>query len=160
MRIGGMSSSSATARMAASETQPSCCSWTRHRIAIAAEACRPSGYLAICAFAQARFSAVSSNFAGCCSFGASRRTDISLSLSLRAAAGGVGVQGIDPVLPKRACRAEYVIANVGRNLDAVQNRQLGDGFQTIALGIVDDQFQRGLFENVARHQMLAVVGVV
>src|SRR3954468_14472428 len=71
-----MSSRSATARIAASETQPSCCSWTRHRIGMTAEGCRPSGYLAICCFAQARLSSEKANFAGCSSFGARRRTDI------------------------------------------------------------------------------------
>src|ERR1700761_8066812 len=119
-----MSSMSETTRIAASEIQPACCSCARHRIAIAAEAWRPSGYLAICALAHSRFSGENSNDAGCTSFGARRRTDISLSLSLRAARG-VGVQGIDPVLPERACGAEYVIANVGGNLDAVEDRQFG-----------------------------------
>src|SRR6478752_6832744 len=107
-----MSSRSATARIAASETQPSCCSWTRHRIAITADAWRPSGYLAICAFAQARFSAENVKFAGCSSFGARRRTDMSFSLFLRATRG-VRVQGFDPALPECACGAEHVITDVG-----------------------------------------------
>src|SRR5438093_3247102 len=71
-----MPSKSATARIAASETHPSCCSWTRHRIGIAAEASRPGGNFAICAFAQARVSGVNVKFAGCTSFGARRRTDM------------------------------------------------------------------------------------
>src|SRR6266700_5625250 len=71
-----MSSKSATARIAASETQPSCCSCTRHRIAITAEAWRPGGYLAISFLAKARFSSENVKLAGCNSFGARRRTDI------------------------------------------------------------------------------------
>src|SRR5258705_4492670 len=82
-----MPSKSATARIAASETQPSCSSWTRHRIAIAADAWRPGGYFAICACAQARVSGANVKLAGCCSFGARRRTDMSFSLSLQAARG-------------------------------------------------------------------------
>src|SRR5258708_32010424 len=82
-----MPSKSATARIAASETQPSCPSWTRHRIAIAADAWRPGGYFAICAFAQAMVSGANVKLAGCCSFGARRRTDMSFSLSLHAARG-------------------------------------------------------------------------
>src|SRR5277367_4103268 len=107
-----MDKRSATARIATSETHPSCCSCTRHRIAIAADACRPSGYLSICAFAHARFSGVNAKLAGWNSLGARRRTDIVFSLSLHAARGA-GVQGIDPLLPESACRAEYVIADVG-----------------------------------------------
>src|SRR6266566_2089466 len=82
-----MSRRSPTARIAASETQPSCCSWTRHKIAIAADAWRPGGYFAICSFAQARVSGANVKLAGCCSFGARRRTDMSFSLSLHAAHG-------------------------------------------------------------------------
>src|SRR5258705_8399801 len=82
-----MPSKSATARIACSETQPSCSSWTRHRIAIAADAWRPGGYFAICSFAQARVSGANVKLAGCCSFGARRRTDMSFSLSLHAARG-------------------------------------------------------------------------
>src|SRR5258706_10837167 len=82
-----MPSKSATARIAASETQPSCCSWTRHKMAIAADAWRPGGYFAICSFAQARVSGANVKLAGCCSFGARRRTDMSFSLSLHAARG-------------------------------------------------------------------------
>src|SRR5580692_9559030 len=121
-----MSSKSATARMAASETQPSCCSWTRHRIAIAAEAWRPSGYFAICSFAQARFSGVNVKLAGCSSLGARRRTDILFSLSLDTARA-VGVHGIDAALPEHACSAEHVVADVGGNLDAVEDRKFGHG---------------------------------
>src|SRR5450756_697179 len=103
-----MPSRSATARIAASDTQPSCCSGTRHRIGITAEAWRPSGYLAICSLAQARFSAVKVKFAGCSSFGARRRTDIVVSLSLHAARG-IRVEGADPVLPEGARGAEHVV---------------------------------------------------
>src|SRR5690348_7760557 len=124
-----MPSKSATARIAASETQPSCCSCTRHRISITAEASRPSGYFAICFLAQARFSGVNVKFAGCSSFGARRRTDI-LRLSLHATRR-VRVQRIDPVLPKSTGSAEHVVSNMGRNLDAVEDRELGRGLQTI-----------------------------
>src|SRR5579872_5440354 len=108
----GISRRSATARIAASDTQPSCCSWTRHRIAIAAEACRPSGYLAISFFAHARFSGVNSKLAGWSSFGARRRTDIVFSLSLHAAAR-LGVEGIYACLPERARGAKNIVAHVG-----------------------------------------------
>jgi hypothetical protein len=82
-----MPSKSATARIAASETHPSCSSWTRHKIAIAADAWRPGGYFAICSFAQARVSGLNVKLAGCCSFGARRRTDMWFILSLHAARG-------------------------------------------------------------------------
>src|SRR5579872_3036637 len=108
----GISRRSATARIAASDTQPSCCSWTRHRIAIAAEACRPSGYLAISFLAHARFSGVNAKLAGWTSLGARRRTDIVFSLSLHAAAGA-RVHGSNPLLPEATCRAEDVVADVG-----------------------------------------------
>src|SRR5882762_772426 len=120
-----MSSRSATARIAASETQPSCCSCTRHRIAMAAEAWRPGGYFAISCFAHERFSSENVKLSGCNSFGARRRTDI-VSLSLHAACG-IRVQGIDTVLPERARGAEDVVADMGGNLDAVEDRQLGHG---------------------------------
>src|SRR5262245_20689916 len=71
-----MSSIPATCSIAARGVQPPDCSWARHRIGITAEACRPSGYLAISRFAQARFSGVNAKLAGCCSGGARRRTDI------------------------------------------------------------------------------------
>src|ERR1700761_9526722 len=145
--------------MAASEIQPACGPGARHRIAIAAEAWRPSGYLAIWALAHSRFSGENAKVAGCTSLGARRRTDISLSLSLRAARD-VGVQGVDPVLPERACRAEYVIADVGGNLDAIEDRQFGHGFEATAAGIVHDQLQRGLFENITRHRVLRIVAVL
>src|SRR5579875_1531011 len=45
-----------------------------------AEACRPSGYLAICCFAQARFSAVKTKLFGWISAGARRRTLIGPAL--------------------------------------------------------------------------------
>src|SRR5215469_6623946 len=127
MRMCGISRRSATARIAASETQPSCSSCTRHRIAIAAEACRPGGYLAISFLAKARFSSVNVKLAGCNSFGARRRTDIVLNLSLDAARG-LRVQRIDAVEPERAGGAEHVVAHVGGDLDAVEDRQLGHGF--------------------------------
>src|SRR3569623_3605584 len=80
-RMCAMPSMSATARSAASEIQPSCCSCSRLRIAITADCCRPSGIFAICCFAHARFSSVMTKLSGCCSFGAKRRTDISFSRS-------------------------------------------------------------------------------
>src|SRR5579871_5579167 len=125
--------------MAASETQPSCCSCTRHRMAIAAEAWRPGGYLAISFLAKARFSSVNAKLAGCNSFGARRRTDIVSRLSLHAARR-VGVQRIDPVLPERACGTENVVANVGRNLDAVEDRKLGHGLEPARTRVVDQEF--------------------
>src|ERR1700760_3231747 len=120
-----MSRRSATARIAAALTQPSCGSCTRHRIAIAAEACRPGGYFSISFFAQARFSSVNAKLAGCISFGARRRTDI-VRLSLHAARGS-RVQRVDPVLPERACGAENVVTDVGGNLDAIEDRQVVHG---------------------------------
>src|SRR5204862_3381222 len=103
----------ATARIATSDTQPSCCSCTRQRIAITAEACRPGGYFAICCFAQARFSSVNEKLAGCTSLGQDGgRTSFSLSLR---SARGVCVQRIDAVLPERTCGAEHVVADVGGN---------------------------------------------
>src|SRR6516225_7206058 len=150
MRIRGMSSMSATQRIAASETQPSFCSCARHRIAIAADACRPCGYLVISRLAQARFSSVKAKLSGCCSSGARRRTDICSRLSLHATRG-IGVERIDPVLPERALRAEDVVADVGGDLDAVEDRQLGHGLQAVGPGIVDDELERCLFEDVARH---------
>src|SRR3954454_13191922 len=104
-----------------------------------ADACRPGGYFAISAFAQARFSSVNVKFAGCSSFGARRRTDIVVqSLSLHAA-GGIGVEGANPVLPEGARGTEHVIADVGRNLDAVKDRKVRHGFQAFAARIIDDQ---------------------
>src|SRR6516164_9263789 len=129
MRMWGISKRSATARLAASETQPSCCSWTRHRIEIAADAWRPGGYFAISFLAQARFSSVNVKLAGCNSFGARRRTDISSHLSLHAAPG-TRVKRVDPVLPEHACGAEHVVTDVGRNLDAIEDRQFGDGLHS------------------------------
>src|SRR5579871_795209 len=152
-----MSRRSATARIAASLTQPSCCSCTRHRIAIAAEACRPGGYLAISFLAKARFSSVNAKLAGCISFGARRRTDI-ITLSLHATRGG-RVQRADPVLPERACRAEHVVTDMGGHLDAVEDRQVAHGLHPARARIVDDQFQRRLFQNVTRHRVLAIVAV-
>src|SRR3954468_11559599 len=153
-----MSSRSATARMAASDTQPSCCSWTRQRMAITAEACRPAGYFAICCLANARFSSVNAKLAGWTSFGANRRTDISY-LSLHTARG-FRIQGIDPVLPECACGAENVVADVGRDLDAVEDRQIAHRFQPVGARIEHDQPHRGLFKDVARHRMRAVAAVL
>src|SRR3954453_23735697 len=149
-----MSSRSATARIAASDTQPSCCSWTRQRMAITAEACRPAGYFAICCLANARFSSVNAKLAGWTSFGANRRTDISY-LSLHTARG-FRIQGIDPVLPECACGAENVVADMGRDLDAIEDRQLGHRLHTLCTGIVDDQLQRGVFEDIARDRVRTV----
>src|SRR3569833_1354192 len=80
-RMCAMPSMSATARIAASEIQPAFCSCARHRIAITADCCRPTGNFAICCFAHARFSSVKTKLSGCCSFGAKRRTDITFSRS-------------------------------------------------------------------------------
>src|SRR5580692_3822232 len=98
--------------MAISETHPSCCSCTRHRIAIAADAWRPGGYLAISFLAKAKFSSENVKLAGCNSFGARRRTDIGFRLSLHATRG-ICVQRVDPVLPERACGAEHIVTDVG-----------------------------------------------
>src|SRR3989442_9772169 len=85
---------SATWRIAASGTQPPACSWARHSSGITAEACRPSGYLAICPFAHSRFSAVKAKSLGCRCGSARRRTAITPSLSLDgpAARGFAGLQ--------------------------------------------------------------------
>src|ERR1700759_5117424 len=153
-----MSRRSATARIAASLIQPSCCSCARHRIAIAAEAWRPGGYLAISFLAKARLSSVNAKLAGCISFGARRRTDI-VRLSLHAARGS-RVQRVDALLPERACGAEHVVTDVGGNLDAVEDGELGDGLHAARTRIVDDQLERGLLQDEARHRMLAVVAVL
>src|SRR5262249_20649497 len=142
-----MSRRSATARMAASLTQPSFCSCARHTIAIAAEGCRPGGYLAISFFAKARLSSVNVKLAGCISFGARRRTDIA-SLSLHAARGS-GVQCIDPVLPERACRAENVVTDMGGHLDAVEDRKIAHRLHPARTGIVDDELEWRLLQDVA-----------
>src|SRR4051794_17492443 len=154
-----MSSMSATTRIAASETQPSSCSCARHRIAITAEACRPSGYFVISRFAHARFSSVNEKLAGCNSFGARRRTDICFSLSLQAARGS-GVQRVDSIKPECACSTEYVVADVGRDLDAVKDRELGHGFQPTAGRIVDEQREWCLIEDIARDRVGAVAAVL
>src|SRR5437762_9636955 len=112
-------------RIAASETQPSCCSCARHMIGITAEACRPGGNFAICCLAQARFSAENAKLAGCSSFGARRRTAMIFSLSLSAALGA-RVQAVDAVFPERARGAEHVVANAGGNLDAIEDRKFGN----------------------------------
>src|SRR5215469_8013651 len=71
-----MPSRSATYSIAFCDVQPPACSCARHNSGITAEACRPSGYFAICCLAQARFSAVKENSFGWTSAGARRRTDI------------------------------------------------------------------------------------
>ena len=45
-------------------SQPPHCSWARQSRGMIADSCRPSGYFAICCFAQARFSAVKENSFG------------------------------------------------------------------------------------------------
>src|SRR6476620_10653215 len=123
-------------------------------MAMTAEAWRPAGYFAICCLANARFSSVNAKLAGWTSFGANRRTDICY-LSLHTARGlgiqslgiqSLGIQGFEPVLPECACGAENVVADVGRDLDAVEDRQLGYGLHPVAARIEHDQLQRGLFE--------------
>src|SRR5882757_9520578 len=155
-----MSSRSAMARIAASETQPPLCSCTRHMIAITAEACRPGGYFSICFFAQARFSSVKAKLAACCSFGARRRTDIRFKSLLRSAARGARIQAVNTVFPERARGAEHVVTDVRRDLDAVEDREFCHGFETVAARIVDDQLQRRLFEDVARHRMGGIVAML
>src|SRR5689334_17231109 len=158
MRMYGMSRRSATARIAASDTQPSCCSCTRQRMAIAADAWRPGGYFDISFLAQARFSSENAKLAGCNSFGARRRTDIA-TLSLHAARG-IRVQRFDPVLPERACGAENVVTDVGGNLDAVEDRQFLDGLDPAGQRIVDHQRHRRLLHDVARHRVGPVAAVL
>src|SRR6266446_10952356 len=94
-----MSSISATCSIAARDVQPPDCSWARHRIGITAEACRPSGYLAISRFAQARFSGVKAKLAGCSSGGARRRTDIRGGLAYGRAALRSSPVGLRVVRP-------------------------------------------------------------
>src|SRR5215475_6664867 len=72
----GIPSTSATYSIAFCGSQPPDCSCARHSSGITAEACRPSGYFAICCLAQARFSAVKANSFGWTSAGARRRTDM------------------------------------------------------------------------------------
>src|SRR6478752_2576553 len=127
-------------------------------MAMTAEAWRPAGYFAICCLANARFSSVNAKLAGWTSFGANRRTDISY-LSLHTARG-FRIQGIDPVLPECACGAENVVADVGRDLDAVEDRQLGHGLHPVAARIEHDQLQRRLFEDKARHRVAAIAAVL
>src|SRR5215472_2898057 len=158
MRMCGISRRSATARIAASLTQPSLCSCARHRIAIAAEACRPGGYLATSFLAKARFSSVNAKLAGCISFGARRRTDI-VRLSLQAAASGC-VQRVDPVLPERARGGENVVTDVGGNLDPIEDGELRHGLHPARAGIIDDQLERRLLQDVARHRMLRIIAVL
>src|SRR4051794_18622549 len=125
-----------------------------------AEAWRPGGNFAICCFAQARFSSLNAKLAGCSSFGARRRTDMGGTDSLAGAGGGARIQVVNTVLPERACGCEHVIADVSRHLDAVENGKFGDGFEAVAAWIVDDQFQRGLLEDIARHRVAAIVAML
>src|SRR6266436_9306933 len=80
-----------------------------------------------------------------------------LSLSLQA---DIRIQRVDPVLPERACGTEHIVADMGRNLDAIEDRELRHGFHAVGTGIVDDQFQRRLFQDIARHGMLGIVAVL
>src|ERR1700752_5033070 len=75
-----MPRNSATCSIAFCGSQPPDCSWARHRSGMIADTWRPGGYLAICAFAQARFSAVNAKLSGCSS--ARRRTAMSGRLSV------------------------------------------------------------------------------
>ena len=88
-----------------------------------ADCWRPGGYFSICFFAQATFSAVKVKVAGCSSFGARRRTDMVFSLSMNAALGE-RIQAVNTVFPERAGGAEYVVTDVGGDLDAVEDRQV------------------------------------
>src|ERR1043166_8602428 len=124
-----------------------------------ADACRPGGNFAICAFAHARFSSVNAKLAGCNSFGARRRTDIR-SISLMIAARGARIQAVNTVFPKRARGSEHVVADMRRHLDVVEDGKVGDGLETGAARIVHDQLQRGLLENITRYRMAAVVAVL
>src|ERR1700758_2696155 len=69
----GMSSILAMLSIMGWVTQPSC-SWPRQSSEITAEAWRPWGYLAICAFAHSAFSALKAKLAGCMAGGARRRS--------------------------------------------------------------------------------------
>src|SRR5262245_33665761 len=134
-----MPSMSATARIAASETQPPACSCARHRIGITAEACRPSGYFAICAFAQVRFSAVNAKLPGCSSFGARRRTDIDAP---SVAAHRLVRERANAALPERARGCQHIVADVGILLDAVQRGDIAQMLEMPGRGIVAEQFER------------------
>src|SRR5262249_30619491 len=81
------------------------------------------------------------------------------SLSLHAARG-IRIERIDPVLPERACGAEYVVTDVGRDLDAVEDRKLLDGLDPAGARVIDHQRERRLFEDVARHRVLAIIAVL
>src|SRR3954451_6818427 len=145
--------------MAASETQSSCCSCTRHRIGITADACRPGGNFAICCLAQLRLSSLKVKLAGCSSLGAKRRTDI-LQVSLVGAARGARIQAVNAVFPERARGAQHVVADMRRYLDAVEDGKVGDGFEAFAARVIDDQLQRRLLQDEARHRMSAIVAVL
>src|SRR6186713_3045716 len=82
-----MPSMSATCSMAFCGTHPPACSCARHNSGMTAEACLPSGYLAICPFAHFTFAAVKAKLSGWISAGARRRTDIIDSLDGAAALG-------------------------------------------------------------------------
>src|SRR5580693_9221126 len=87
-----MPSNSAVASIAFCGSQPPDCSCARHSTGITADCWRPSGYLAICAFAQAKFSGVKEKLGGC--FSARRRTLIGRprrnSLPLKGGGSGRG----------------------------------------------------------------------
>src|SRR3974390_3572931 len=74
--------------MAASGNQPPTCSCARHSSGMIAERWRPSGYLAISFFAQARFCLLKEKSFGCISGGARRRTDMTGSPDRFAVLGG------------------------------------------------------------------------
>src|SRR5436190_97893 len=135
-----MPSISATARIAASETQPPACSCARQRIGITADACRPSGYFVICPFAQARFSSLNAKLPGCSSLGARRRTDIetsSLSVTALSRAG----QRTDAALPEGACRRQHVVAHIGMLLDPAERCDVAQMLEMSGRAVVAEQLE-------------------
>src|SRR5215468_4388564 len=129
-----MPSRSATYSIALRGSQPPDCSWVRHRIGITAEACRPSGYLAICCFAQARFSAVKAKLVGCCSGGARRRTDITGGLAQNNASAAWAHWSYSPVhLPEHDVERAEDGRNVGQQVAAaneVHRLEMGEARST------------------------------
>src|SRR5689334_22362234 len=83
-----------------------------------------------------------------------------VSVSLVRAAGRARIQAVNTVFPKRACGTEHIVADMRRHLDAVEDGQVGDGLEADAARIVDDQLQRGLFEDISRYRMAAIVAVL
>src|SRR5262249_1193851 len=81
------------------------------------------------------------------------------SLSLHAARG-IRIERIDPALPERACGTEYVVTDVGRDLDAVENRKLLDGLDPAGARVIDHQRERRLLHDVARHHVRPVAAVL